>query len=346
MSLRVPPPAIRALVVTPITFVGALSITILSPALHLILALIDLIDRRGWRFTRIVGLGIAFCVVETFGLVMALLLWIVSGFGMWMKSKPIQSLHQWVFGTWLEMITAAIQTFIGFDFVFPDQQLPDGPVLVFSRHAGPGDALLVAHSLIRVHGRKVRMLGTTKLLWDPFFNHVVRRLPFHFCEQDPANPERELVEVSRSAATIEADGAMIIFPEGGNFTPRRWEEALERLDSRGQAERADRARHMRHVLPPRSAGTLAALEAAPGAAVVFVAHVGLDDLLSLGDLWARVPIRRKVEATYWMPQRPKSNDRVAEAEWLWDQWESVDRWIDSHSGSASGTPTEDKTRGP
>lgn len=340
MHVRVPPPAVRALVITPITFIGALAVTILSPVLHLVLAIIDLLDRRSWRFTRIVGLGIAFCVVETFGLLMAFVLWIASGFGLWMRSEPIQSLHHWVFGAWLEMITAAIRTFIGFDFEFPHQNLPDGPVLVFSRHAGPGDALLVAHSLIRVHKRRVRMLGTTKLLWDPFFNHVVRRLPFHFCEQNPPDPQRELEEVSQSAATIEADGAMIIFPEGGNFTPRRRAEALKRLEARGQVDRADSARRMTHVLPPRTAGTLAALDAAPHANVVFVAHVGLDDIFSLRDLWDRVPIRRTVQAAYWTPPSPTSHDPLTEADWLWAQWEAVDRWIDEHAEAVFGPRAE------
>jgi 1-acyl-sn-glycerol-3-phosphate acyltransferase len=338
MSVRVPPAPVRALVITPITFIGALGVTILSPVLHLVLAAIDLIDRKNWRFTRIVGLGIAFCVVETFGLVMAFLLWIASGFGLWMRSMPIQRLHLWVFGMWLEMITAAIRTFLGFEFEFSSQQLPEGPSLVFSRHAGPGDALLVAHSLIRDHERKVRMLGTTKLLWDPFFNHVVRRLPFHFCEQDPADPERELAEVRKSAATIEVDGAMIIFPEGGNYTPKRWLEAQERLERRGLTDRADRARRMTHVLPPRTAGAVAALDAAPHANVVFVAHVGLDDLFSLGDLWRRVPIRRTVQATYWAADRPvASSGSETTAEWLWAQWELVDLWIESHSNVIFGT---------
>lgn len=339
MTVKVPPAPVRALIITPITFVGALIVTILSPVLHLILAVLDLIDRRNWRFTRIVGLGIAFCVVETFGLVMAFLLWIASGFGLWVKSLPIQRLHLWVFGTWLEMITAAIRTFIGFDFAFPSQNLPDGPSLVFSRHAGPGDALLVAHSLIRVHHRRVRMLGTTKLLWDPFFNHVVRRLPFHFCEQDPSDPNRELAEVSHSAATIEPDGAMIIFPEGGNFTPRRKLEALKRLEERGRQDQADRARQMKHVLPPRTAGTLAALYAAPDAHVVFVAHVGLDDIFSLGDLWRQVPLRRTVEAAYWLPSSPAPDDPSDCVDWLWEQWEAVDLWIENHAESVLGAQT-------
>ena len=334
MSVRVPPAPVRALVITPITFIGALAVTILSPVLHLILFVIDVIDRKDWRFTRMVGLGIAFCVVESFGLVMAFLLWIASGFGMWMKSPQIQRLHLWVFGMWLEMITAAIQTFLGFRFTFPSKELPEGPALVFSRHTGPGDALLVAHSLVRVHHRKVRMLGTTKLLWDPFFNHVVRRLPFHFCEQNPADPARELAEVRHSAETIEPDGAMIIFPEGGNFTPKRRQEALHRLEQRGQPERVDMARRMTHVLPPRTAGALAALDAAPNANAVFVAHVGLDGIFSLGDLWRQVPIRRTVASTFWVADRAGEGPSTATTDWLWQQWETVDQWIEQHEDAA------------
>lgn len=333
MTVKVPPRSVRAIVITPIVFTGALVVTVFSPVLHLILALIDVLDRRNWRFTRIVGLGIAFCVVEVFGLLMAFFLWMLSGFGMWMKSEPIQGLHHWVFGVWLQMITAAIRTFIGFDFVFPTTPLPGGPLLVFSRHAGPGDALLVAHSLIHTHHRRVRMLGTTKLLWDPFFNHVVRRLPFHFCEQEPSNPQAELRKVMASAASIEADGAMIIFPEGGNYTPTRYRQALERLEQRGQLERAQKAERMTHVLPPRSAGALAALEACPAATAVFVVHVGLDDLLSLGDLWRSVPIARTVEATFWVAERdPLATGPVAMSDWLWEQWEAVDAWIDARWG--------------
>lgn len=331
MAVKVPPRSVRALVITPIVFVGALVVTILSPLLHLLLALIDMIDRRHWRFTRIVGLGIAFCVVEVFGLLMALSLWVMSGFGLGMKSEWVQRLHLQVFGIWLSLITSAIRTFIGFEFAFPSASLPAGPLLVFSRHAGPGDALLVAHSLLRIHQRRVRMLGTTKLLWDPFFNHVVRRLPFHFCEQNPPDPQRELREVMASAASIEDDGAMIIFPEGGNFTPGRHRDALRRLEERGQVDRAEQARQMTHVLPPRSAGTLAALEACPRASAVFVAHVGLDDLLSLQDLWRSVPIRRTVRATFWVADRRPPTEGLSDAsDWLWEQWVAVDRWIDEH----------------
>lgn len=340
MAMRVPSRSVRALVLTPITFAGALVVTILSPLLHLVLAAIDIVDRRRWRFTRIVGLGIAFCVVELFGLVMAFLLWVASGFGVWMQTSLIQSLHRKVFSIWLELITRAIKTFIGFEFVFPSEDIPPGPLLVLSRHAGPGDALLIARALIHDHDRRLRMLGTTRLLWDPFFNHLVNRMPFYFCEPESRDVEGELAAIRNAAATIEEDGAMIVFPEGGNYTPKRHATALGRLRERGQHERLKRAERMRHVLPPRTTSTLTAVTSAPDAHVIVVAHVGLDDLLSLRDIWAHVPINRTVKATFWDGFDGNRPDGHAEmVDWLYSQWEEVDAWIEANSEEVLGTRT-------
>lgn len=347
MAPHVPSRPVRALVLTPITFVGSLVVTVLSPLLHLALAAIDLVDRKGWRFTRIVGLGIAFCVVELFGLVMALLLWIGSGFGLWMQTPLIQGLHRRVFSVWLELITSAIETFIGFEFVFPAGEVPSGPLLVLSRHAGPGDALLVARALIHDHGRRLRMLGTTRLLWDPFFNHLVNRMPFYFCEPEADDVQSELRAIRDAAETIEEDGAMIVFPEGGNFTPRRHAIAIERLRDRGQHQRAERAARMRHVLAPRTTSTLTAVESAPEARVIIVAHVGLDDLLSLRDIWNRVPLDRTVRATFWEGfdgERPATHDDLVE--WLYSQWERVDAWIEENSEEVFGRDRDPETLRP
>ena len=337
MAVAVPHPLVRALVVTPIAFVGSLIITVLSPLLHAVLAVIDLIDRKNWRFTRLGGLGIAFCVVELVGLSLAFGIWVLSGFGIWMKTKPIQRMNRWVMDVWLELITRAIRAFIGFDFAFPSDDLRQGPTLVLSRHAGPGDALLVARSLTHDHHRRLRMLGTTKLLWDPFFNHLVRRLPFYFCEPRATDPMQQLKDIRHAASTIEDDGAMIIFPEGGNFTPKRQVEAWSRLEAKNDLSHLQRAQRMTHVLPPRAGGTLAAIEAAPDAHVVLLAHVGLDDLFSLSDIWNRVPLDRTVRAAFWYAaDPPERDDREAMIDWLYDEWEQVDEWIDREFDSVVG----------
>ena len=144
--------------------------------------------------------------------------------------------------------------------------------------------------------------------------------------------------IGQMASTLQDDGLFILFPEGGNFTPDRWVQGIDRLAERGQHERAEQAARMTHVLAPRSAGTLAALEAAPDIQVVFAAHVGLEDLISLGHIWRRIPLRRRVEAAYWTPTEPVPADHDAKAEWLFRQWAEVDRWIHERSPHVLGAP--------
>jgi 1-acyl-sn-glycerol-3-phosphate acyltransferase len=337
MTTRVPPPWFRLLVVTPIVFVFCAVVTVLSPLLHLGLAIIDVVDRKRWRFSRLGGLGIALCVTEFFGLVLAFVLWVAAGFGWAFRTETFRRAHNKVFGWWLELVTRALRFYLGFDFVIPTTERVPGPVLTFARHAGPGDSFLLARTVIRDYRRQLRMLGTTKLLWDPFFDHLLRRMPYYFCDQNPADPTRHLVAIGDMCASMNADSVLIIFPEGGNWTPRRWDAAIDRLESRGMHDRAVRAAAMRHVLPPRSAGAIAALSARSDLSVVFVAHVGLEDLVSLREIWRRIPLRRHVVGAYWsIPAEAIPTERHLLSDWLFDQWEQVDRWIDEHSAEALG----------
>ncbi len=86
------------------------------------------------------------------------------------------------------------------------------------------------------------------------------------------------------------EDALLIFPEGGNFSESRRLRAIDRLRGKGMLEQAQRAEAMRHVLPPRPGGVAAALEAAPHADVVFVAHTGLEHLSTVADLWDGLPM--------------------------------------------------------
>jgi 1-acyl-sn-glycerol-3-phosphate acyltransferase len=184
------------------------------------------------------------------------------------------------------------------------------------------------------------MLGTTKLLWDPFLSHIMLRLPYHFVEQTPKDPAADLVAIAEMCSTMNDDSVMIIFPEGGNWTPGRRDRAIESLVETGRQEQADRAARMTNVLPPRSAGAAAALQAREDVTVVFVVHAGLGDLYSFGQLWRNVPLRRKVQAAYWsVPSNEIPVDRSELGAWLFDRWAEVDKWIDDNR-PASLPPSE------
>ena len=324
----VPPRWFRVLIVTPIVFVVAGLVTLASPALHLFLAFVDLIDRKEWRFSRVGGLGIALCVTEFIGLVAAFVLWVGFGFGLGIRSRTAQRVHNYVFGVWLEYVTRALRFFLGFEFELPQTERVLGPIVTFARHAGPGDAFLLARTVIREYKRQLRMLGTSKLLWDPFLNHMMLRLPHHFLDRRRRSPEDDANAIEHMIATMDDDSVTIIFPEGGNWTPARWDSAIQSLTESGRSGRAELAAKMTNVLPPRSAGALASLRARDDISVVFVAHVGLGDLHSLGEIWRRVPLRRRVQATYWsVPVSEIPTDRAEFGDWLFAQWATIDRWI-------------------
>jgi len=64
--------------------------------------------------------------------------------------------------------------------------------------------------------------------------------------------------------------------------------------------------------------------------VVFVAHAGLDTILSIGDVWRRFPVDQVIRARWWrVPsgQVPRGADHEAQVLWLYDWWERIDGWI-------------------
>ena len=51
------------------------------------------------------------------------------------------------------------------------------PVIVLSRHAGPGDSFLLVHQLLSVYGRRPRVVMTATLQFDPSLDVMGNRLP-------------------------------------------------------------------------------------------------------------------------------------------------------------------------
>lgn len=337
----VPPRWARVAIVTPIVFVVSGVVALLSPILHLLLVLIDVVDRKEWRFSRLGGLGIALCVTEFFGLIAAFLLWVGFGFGLRIRSPRSQRIHNYIFGVWLEFVTRALRFYLGFNFILPMTERIHGPILTFARHAGPGDSFLLARTVIRDYRRQLRMLGTNKLLWAPFLNHMLLRLPHHFLNRRGSDGASELDAIAELCATMEDDSVTIIFPEGGNWTPRRWSHAVETLQSRGH-HRAELASGMTNVLPPRTAGALAAVRARDDMTLVFVAHAGLDDLHSLKAIWKNVPLRRDVQATYWSVSGGDiPTERAEFGDWLFAQWAMIDDWVAETRPTILGDTTAD-----
>lgn len=214
---------------------------------------------------------------------------------------------------------------------------PGRPIVVLSRHAGPGDSFLLIYHLLSLYDRRPRIVMKAALQFDPSLDVVVNRLPNAFVPGRSGH-KRVIGEIRRLASTMEDRDTLVIFPEGGNFTPRRRRLAIRRLEEKGLVEEAVRARGMAHVLPPKPGGAVAAITACPSADVVFVAHTGLDGLLTLGDVWRRLPYAARITAKWWrVPAEDVPRDREEQVRWLYAQWEEIDAWI-SEQRTVRGLP--------
>jgi hypothetical protein len=326
----VPPRWIRRLVLTPIVFVVALIFTVASPLIHLVAATLDLIvDRRRLRITRLVGIGLAFCVAEVFGLFALFTVWVGSGFGLFMDRPFWVKANNLLAGQYMELVTRAIIFFVGFEFSLTFDTRAREAQLLFARHAGPGDALRLMKIVFRDMDRHCHAVGAAKLQWDPFLDIAGERLGFHYLNQNPADTALELDKIKRLTAGMSNGETLILCPEGGNFTPKRRERRINLERSRGREHRAELAESLKYTLLPKTGGVMAAIEGAPESTVVFLGHAGLDDIHSFGALWRLMPLNRTVVAHGWtVSLADLPPDRAGRSRWLLDHWRRVDDWID------------------
>ena len=107
-------------------------------------------------------------------------------------------------------------------------------------------------------------------------------------------------------ARCAADDAILLFPEGGNWTPGRHSRAIARLLHSGRRQAAADAAENRNVLPPQPTGMLACLAGRPDLTVAVVAHTGLEDLVSPALIWRALPVMGRPMIVRWWFQPARS----------------------------------------
>ena len=123
----------------------------------------------------------------------------------------------------------------------------------------------------------------------------------------------------------------MIFPEGGNFTPQRRQRGIESAAQAGHGADGEPGGGDDARAGPAARGFLAALDAAPDADVVLVAHTGLDHLLTVRDLWRELPMDKQIVMQWWqVPRSEIPEGREARIDWLFGWWEQIDAWIEQN----------------
>jgi 1-acyl-sn-glycerol-3-phosphate acyltransferase len=185
-----------------------------------------------------------------------------------------------------------------------------------------------------MHGyrRRPRIVMKETLQWSPTIDIIGNRLQACFIRPSDRRASRFIDRIAGLADGLGQQDCVVLFPEGGNFTLRRRERAIEKLRESGHGDFAERAERMHHILAPRPGGALAAIARAPQADVVFVAHTGLEYLSSMHDLWAAMPLREPIIGRYWRIE-PKDipDTRDGQIDWLYTWWSTIDTWISDHA---------------
>ncbi|MFJ2955402.1 1-acyl-sn-glycerol-3-phosphate acyltransferase [Streptomyces sp. NPDC087270] len=216
-----------------------------------------------------------------------------------------------------------------YERVAPGSDPRRAPLLVLVRHAGLGDSFLLLQILLTEAGLRPHTVLKGALRADPCLDVLLGRVPHCFV---PPASGTAVDGIADLAAGLRPGDALVLFPEGGNFTPRRHRRVIAMLRRRGLYRRAARASRLHYVLPPRDGGALAALAAAPTADVVFVTHAGLDVIDSVRTAWSVLPFTRGVRAHWWrIPAAAIPPGEEARSDWLLTQWERVDRWTAAHA---------------
>jgi 1-acyl-sn-glycerol-3-phosphate acyltransferase len=333
VSRPLPPPLVRRVVTVPLAL-AALPLLVATLPLWIVTGAVSSPFLPGkWRGLRLLWFGIVWFACEWVALGALGWLWLRAGFGRRLGRERWQRAHYRLLGWMLEHVYDTARWTFRLRVVGSGDGEPirrDRPLLVLCRHAGPGDSVLLVRTLVTLAQLRPRIVLKDALQLDPTVDLLLNRLPNRFITPHPDVADDVTAAIATLAAGSGPGDAVIIFPEGGNFSERRRSRAIERLRGLGHADEAAKAEAMHHLMAPKPGGTLAAMAAAPDADVLLVAHEGLEDLSSVADLWRGLPMDDEVEVKWWLVESadlPRDRDVDGQVDWLFDWWGRLDSWI-------------------
>jgi 1-acyl-sn-glycerol-3-phosphate acyltransferase len=221
----------------------------------------------------------------------------------------------------------------------PEQLQHSDGLIVLARHCGPGDSLYIAWLLAVHYGLSLRIVLKKVLRTEPAIGLAAKDLPFCFVGRDGAEA---IQGISTLAGTLSRGQALLLFPEGGNFTWQRWRAGIRYLVEKGDHIAALRAWRQTHTLTPRPGGVTAALSAAPGADVLLVVHSGFSRD-GRDRKWWRVPLRRDfLVRSMLFPAAEVPRDEAGSLQFLEQAWIQVDTWVEAFHDLNTSAEIDDR----
>jgi 1-acyl-sn-glycerol-3-phosphate acyltransferase len=309
----------RRAVSIPGVAVTAVGLVIALPLWLPLAAAADLLrGRRRLPIVRLLAFATAWALLETLSVATTAALWCAGQ----SRNRAVHyRLQRW----WAARLVSLIAVTTGIRVASTDTSaLSPGPAIVLCRHASLVDALVSAWIVSARAGLCPRYVLKRELLLDPCLDIVGNRIPNHFLDRDAADSSVELAALRRLSAGMSADEVAVIFPEGTRSSPAKRARAIARIAERDPT-RAARLASLRHVLPPRPAGSDALISGCPDADVVILWHAGLDGLDTFGGIVRHLartppPVRFAVRRI----RRAEVPTGDAFTAWLDEQWSTVD----------------------
>jgi 1-acyl-sn-glycerol-3-phosphate acyltransferase len=335
--------ALRRALIIPLMLVLAGVTAALLPLLALGQAIISaFLLLRGrparWRALRLAAFAALYTACECATVLACLLLWVSSPVPRWRDDARWRARHVSVLSAFLGTLLGMARPILGFRLRLEN---PHGapvdsgrPMIAMSRHAGPGASWVLFHVLIRERQRVPRIVLKAQLRLDPALDLLLTRIGCAFIDLGGTGATDPTAAVARLAADLRPGDAMVIFPEGMDWTPTRHRFAVGRLRRKGLPAEAAAAAAMPNVLPPRPGGTYAALRAAPGSELAVFMHTGHDQLLNAASIWRALPLTRELHMTWWNEPDPRVTSQEDFAGWLNEVWRRIDSWIEEQAAIA------------
>lgn len=309
----------RRAVSVPGLMIATIVLTVATPVWLPIAVLVDVVRMRlRFPIARLLAFAVCWCWIELLG--------VVKAFGLWARGRSRdQEAHYDLMASWSAALIKALGATTG---IRPQieglDQVIDGNAIVLARHASLGDSLLSGWALTTEARLQPRYVLKNDLLYDPCLDIVGLRVPNHFLDRSATDSSAELAELSRLASGIGPGVVGVIFAEGTRANATKRKRAIDKIAER-DPRRAERLAELRHLLPPRPAGSIALVDGAPGADIVLAWHIGFDGLDSFSGMIDRLaepmtPARfvlRRVQRS----EVPSGDGFPA---WLDEQWLRMD----------------------
>ncbi len=313
----------------------AVLLVVLSPVWLPLSALADLVRGRFRLPTaRLMAFGTGWAWMESIGILRAGGLWLTRRAG-------DETAHYRLMTWWAASLMRVLRATTGIRIeVAGVEAIQPGRAVVLCRHASLADSLVSAWVVTTVGAKQPRYVLKTELQSDPCLDIVGNRLPHHFLDRTADDVAGELEALRRLTAYkggLGADEVGVIFAEGTRASPGKRQRALAKIGERDPV-RAERLGALRHLLPPRPAGSRALLQGDPGADVVLAWHVGFEGLSDFAGILRHLA-RRPPVVRFAMKRVPRGevpvDDEAAFQDWLDGVWLRMDADVDAMLGPPS-----------